>query len=51
MYITIESLGPEIRKGWMYSLCNYTYFRSYGKRGGHSITLVSEIARFVKRKQ
>ncbi len=49
MYITIESLGPEIRKGWMYSLCNYTYLRSYGRRDNHSIREVFEIARCIKR--
>lgn len=51
MWIALKSLGPEIRKGWMYSLRNYTYLRSYGRRDNHSITEVSEIARFVKRKQ
>lgn len=51
MHINIFIFGPEIRKNWVLSLCSHFDTRSYGKRDGHSITLVSEIARFVKRKQ
>lgn len=51
MYISLKSLGPEIRKGWMFSLCSHFDTISYGKRDRHSITLVAEIARFIKRKQ
>ena len=49
MWIALKSLGPEIRKNWMYSLCNYTYLESYGRRDNHSITEVFEIARYIKR--
>lgn len=53
MYIKVGriSLGPEIKKDYIHSLCSYFYRDSYKRRDDYSITFVSEIARFVKRKQ